>query len=87
MRFRYRQLPAAGQSVDPEPLVWISLAGPRGKIRMWAVIDSGSPETMVPAAALSRIGVPLSDEEKSLGGIGGGSVPCRISTMRSDQHS
>ena len=46
------------------------------------VIDSGAAETLVPASALSAIGVSISKDEIELAGVGGARLTARLARVR-----
>ena len=82
MRFRYTELPGpTGKPSILEPVIRVWLVGPSGRFSLRMVVDSGAANTVVPALALRKIGVPISNDTVELVSFGG-NVVARTATVR-----
>jgi hypothetical protein len=83
VRFHYSPAPVlGGPGTVFLPLLPIRLHGPSGHVRLTALVDSGSVETTIPDAWLSRIGIPIAGEEVELVGFGGARTIGRVTRAR-----
>ncbi len=67
-----------------QPLLAVWLSGPKTRLKMRMLVDSGSTETLVPTSITARLGVPLSNERVELVGLGGAKLEAQIAKVDID---
>ena len=81
MKFTYRQYqtdpsPSVPSGILNRPEVRLRVVGPTGVVSAWALVDTGSDDTLLPLSAARRIGAALDPSQSwTIEGIGGHALP------------